>query len=866
MGVPSRDTWYEGRPVTDRPPPTYAIWAFISLLSFLAAALWAITGGFERVAAPHALEWWLVALGFVLTELLVAHVPFERQTHTLDIGAVPLVVGLVYCAPLELLAARLVALALVLAVHSRQRPMKLVFNLANAAVEVAVAVIVFHAVLGGAAVTSWRGWLACYAATLASSLSSALGVAVVISISLRRVERSASLILVAWAMVLVTTALGVLTVVIIWNDWRGLWIVVVAVAAAYAGFREFVKLRNRYANLELLYRFTASVSGATETDDVLRLTLERSRDLMRAELAELIVALPGGGWMTKRLVGDSLVTEIERDSDASRVESIVLASTSPVLTRRNQRDAPLRDALAARGWHDIVTSPLARDDGSSAVLLVANRRDDTSTFETEDMRVLETFAGHTAIALRVGDLVDRLRAEAADKEFSSLHDSLTGLPNRKMLVNQLLELLPYARLDALVGVYFMDLDRFKEINDTLGHHIGDSLLIEVARRLDDVVARRGILARLGGDEFALVVPGLESPADAVALGRVIEAAIDTPFVIDQLSLEIRVSIGIALAPLESGEPSSLFQHADIAMYAAKGRRTGVEVYDRSIDHSSTRRLLLAGELRQAIDSDELRLEFQPEVSLVRGCIVGFEALARWVHPDFGPVSPEEFVPIAEQSGLIHSLTRWAIRASLEELVRWRIHDPDLRVSVNVSARNLIDASLVTDVRRILRDVGLPGDALTLELTESTVMDEPQRTVAVIDRLRSVGVRFAIDDFGTGYSSLSYLKRLDVDEVKVDRSFVRDMVHDVDLASIVRSTVDLARNLELNVVAEGVEDAMTARMLFDLGCDVVQGFYLAPPLPSRDIDRLLVEGVSTLTSCIPAGVVATRAARRTGTHG
>ncbi len=288
-------------------------------------------------------------------------------------------------------------------------------------------------------------------------------------------------------------------------------------------------------------------------------------------------------------------------------------------------------------------------------------------------------------------------------------------------------------------------------------------------------------------------------------------------------------------------PKILFQHADIAMYAAKDRHSGVELYDRSIDHSSTRRLCLAGDLRQAIDSHGLYLAFQPQVSLATRRIVSLEALARWTHPVFGPVSPDEFISLAEQSGMVHTLTRWAIKSSLEELVRWRRCDPDLRVSVNVSARNLIDVSLVTDVRNILREVGLPGEALTLEITESTVMAEPQRSIAVLDRLRELGVRFAIDDFGTGYSSLSYLKRLPVDEVKIDKSFVRDMAIDGDLASIVRSTIDLARNLDLMVIAEGVEDEVTIEMLGDLGCDVVQGYYFARPTSSPEVEQLLLGG-------------------------
>jgi EAL domain-containing protein (putative c-di-GMP-specific phosphodiesterase class I) len=278
------------------------------------------------------------------------------------------------------------------------------------------------------------------------------------------------------------------------------------------------------------------------------------------------------------------------------------------------------------------------------------------------------------------------------------------------------------------------------------------------------------------------------------------------------------------------------------MYAAKDRRSGVEVYDRSIDHSSTRRLCLAGDLRQAIDSDALRLAFQPQVRLADRRIIALEALARWTHPTFGEVLPEEFISIAEQSGMVHTLTRWAIAGALEELKRWRRCDPELRVSVNVSARNLIDVSLVGDVSRILGDAGLPGDALTLEITESTVMAEPQRSVAVLNRLRELGVRFAIDDFGTGYSSLSYVRRLPVDELKIDKSFVRDMAIDPHLASIVRSTIDLARNLGLMVIAEGCEDVGTLGLLEDLGCDVVQGYYFAPPTQSGEVERLLIGGV------------------------
>jgi diguanylate cyclase (GGDEF)-like protein len=827
-------------------PSDAPVWVLNGLLGALAVGLWLVISGFDRIPAPYALPWWFLAAFYAVTPLVAANVTFQGQIHSVDLVAVPTLVGLVFCTPTELLAANVVGVVLVRLIFQRQRPVKATFNLVNSLVELAVATLVFRAALGTESVMSLRGWLACYLAMLISSACSTLGILAAISLSNRRFERPVPMLLFGAAVGLVTTALAVLTVTIMWEDWRGLWLVAVAIGVAYMGLRAFVQLRNRYASLELLYRFTASVSGATDTDDVLRRTLERSRELMSAEIAELVVSLPEGGWMTKRLDGDQIVTDVDRTADPARLESLVLHAASPVLSRRNQRDAPLRTALADRGWSDIVASPFARDDGSSGALLVANRLGDVSTFDTEDMKVLETFARHTAIALRVGDLVDRLRAEAAEKEFSALHDSLTGLANRKLLVARLDELLR-ADTDEMLGVFFMDLDRFKEVNDTLGHQTGDSLLIEVARRLTRVIGRSGLIARLGGDEFGLVVSGLASVDDALALARTIEKEIDTPFVIDQLSLEVQVSIGVALAPISSRDPKILFQHADIAMYAAKDRRSGVELYDRSIDHSSTRRLCLTGDLRQAIDSDGLYLAFQPQVSLATRRIVSLEALARWRHPTFGPVWPDEFISLAEQSGMVHTLTRWAIKSSLEELVRWRRCDPDLRTSVNVSARNLIDVSLVTDVRNILREVGLPGEALTLEITESTVMAEPQRSIAVLDRLRELGVRFAIDDFGTGYSSLSYLKRLPVDEVKIDKSFVRDMAIDIDLGSIVRSTIDLARNLDLMVIAEGVEDEVTIEMLGDLGCDVVQGYYFARPTNADEVEQLLLDGHFSYTA-------------------
>src|SRR5215207_5692735 len=316
-----------------------AIWLFTGVLAVLAFFIWTVAGSLGAVDAPSAVPWWVLGLGFAVSNLLVAHITFEGLSHAMDFVPVPLLVGLVFCSTSELLWAAMAGLVVFFLVH-RPPPIKLLFNLANWAVAIGAAALVFHGVLGSAPVPNWQGWLACYAATLTFFAILSLGVTAAISLTIRRFERSATLPLLGGAITLVTTALGVLTVTIMWDDWRGLWLVVVAIGVAYAGLRAFVRLRNRYASLELLYRFTASVSGATDTDDVLRRTLERSRELMSAGIAELVVSLPEGGWMTKRLDGDQIVTDVDRTADPKRLESLVLNAAVPVLSRRNQRDAP----------------------------------------------------------------------------------------------------------------------------------------------------------------------------------------------------------------------------------------------------------------------------------------------------------------------------------------------------------------------------------------------------------------------------------------------------------------------------------------------------------------------------------------------
>ncbi len=420
---------------------------------------------------------------------------------------------------------------------------------------------------------------------------------------------------------------------------------------------------------------------------------------------------------------------------------------------------------------------------------------------------------------------------AMQREQQSLHDALTGLPNRLFLQDVALrELQEAERSGAQTAVLLLDLDHFKEINDTLGHHVGDQLLRAVAARLREVVRSQDTVARLGGDEFAVLATDLTGTAEALELANRLVAAIGSSFVLDGVRLDAQASIGIAVAPLHGTDPAALLQRADVALYAAKDHRGRAEVYRPETDSHSVEKLALLGELREGIAEGHLRVHYQPKCDSSTGRLVGLEALVRWEHPRRGLLYPDTFITIAENTGLIGPLTFEVLDQALGTARRLRDGGVALGVAVNLSVRLLTDLELPSQVASLLGRWGLPPDVLTLEVTETSIMVDPSRTMAVLGLLRDLGVTLSIDDFGTGYSSLSYLRRLEAHELKIDRSFVFGMTTNSDDAVIVRSTIELGHNLGLTLVAEGVEDADTWRMLQALGCDVIQGYHLARPMP------------------------------------
>jgi diguanylate cyclase (GGDEF)-like protein len=425
-------------------------------------------------------------------------------------------------------------------------------------------------------------------------------------------------------------------------------------------------------------------------------------------------------------------------------------------------------------------------------------------------------------------------AQAERSRQQALHDALTGLPNRTLLRRRADDAL--TRCDAgAVGLVLIDLDRFKEINDTLGHAHGDVVLQAVADRLRATVRGSDTVARLGGDEFAILLPGVDDEASVRQLADRALAAMEAPIEVDGVSLDVDASIGIALSGVHGDDVESLLQNADIAMYSAKDRGLGVCVYDVSLNDLSPERLGLIGQLRRAIDTGELVLHFQPKVALPGTDVCGVEALVRWQHPQRGLVPPGDFIPLAERTPLIRPLTRYVLDAALAQCARWRESGRVLAVAVNVSARNLLDEHFVEEVQELLARWKVPASCLELEVTESGITADPDRARRILTRLAECGVTLSIDDFGAGYTSLAQLKDLPVHQLKIDRSFIAPMTADPSNALIVRSVVELGHNLGLTTVAEGVEDAATCDTLGDMGCDVAQGYYVCRPMAAEQLE-------------------------------
>ena len=482
-----------------------------------------------------------------------------------------------------------------------------------------------------------------------------------------------------------------------------------------------------------------------------------------------------------------------------------------------------------------------------AYLVIVGWRLQTYGYNIELQRVAFAVSMYLLTALIMSGAIRELLELRKQREYQLFHDLLTGLPNRALLIERLQQqLLRQPRTGESVAVLVMDLTDFKAVNDSLGHDVGDNLLRQVGPRLTASLRAADTIARLGGDEFAILLPGTDETGAARVAQKML-SALEQAFPLEGEALDIGASVGVAVAPTHATQADQLLSRADVAMYAAKGSLSGLAVFSAEHERDGAGRLALMSDLRRAVDEGELVLYYQPQIDLRTGGITSVEALVRWMHPKRGLVGPDEFIPLAERTGLIKRLTRTVLTEAIRQARAWELAGLRVPIAVNLSMRNIHDPQLPQTIAQLLQRWDARPDLLRLEMTETVLAADPERALQTMDSLRAMGVHIALDDFGIGYSSLAYLNRLPLDEIKIDRSFVIGMIDDESSATIVRATVELGHGLGYAVVAEGVENAETRQRLTALGCDAIQGFLVARPMPADQTAEWI--GKSTLPTVV-----------------
>ena len=810
---------------------TTVVWAYNAALLSAAVSMVSLVIA-TLPQRPGIAPWWLFAVACFAVESFVVYLRFGRQAASISLGEVVLALGLAFASPLGLVVGRLLGEAATLAVGRSRNVAKVLFNLSLIVFETTVALWVFSRVSSGTASDGITQWRAVFVATAAAILVNQIVVVIMLQVH-KRSWQPKEQILLPLLSALANTSLGALAVVVLGTDLLAGLLLLGVGAVLLIAYKSYNRLREQHESLTLLQDLAHSVGNSLDAGETGRTLLEQTRKLLRAEVAE-VVLLPDASPPIRLHLSQQGTDVVEELHSPDPGIARTLAEGGYLLATRHEQNGDVRAFLIPRGFRDAIVVPL-RTASTKGWLMVGNRLGETASFATHDMRLLQAIADHASILLENDRLIQRLRREVADKEHQASHDALTGLPNR-VLFNAVIRdaIANLTTGGSQFAVMLLDLNGFKDVNDTLGHHVGDVLLKQVAERL---LAGPGIVARLGGDEFGVLLTESSEEAAQVT-GQRTHRALEEPFVVAGSQLYVGASIGVALFPCHADTAEQLLQRADVAMYQAKGSRSGCCVYDPEHDRNSHQKLALAAELRATLEAGGLQVHYQPKAAVGTGRVIGVEALVRWIHPERGFIPPDEFIPLAERTGLIHHLTECVLDLALTQQRAWREVGYDINVAVNVSAGTILAPGFLESLKGRLKRLHVPGEALTLELTESQVMADPDRAVAVLRSLREVGIRVSIDDFGTGYSSLSQLKRLPVDELKIDKSFVFGMCRDDDDAVIVRSTIELAHNLGLQVVAEGVEDAETWQRLASLRCDSAQGYYLSRPVPATELTTWL----------------------------
>jgi diguanylate cyclase (GGDEF)-like protein len=805
----------------EQPRPERRIWAINAVLLAIAAALVPVLAGRHAVIDRDLPAGWLMLL-FAIVTANPLHFQFRKQPRAVQIEAVPLVIGFFFFSPLTLVVTRVLALAFYQGLIRRMPLIRFVFNIAGVTCFTTCAIAVFRLLLPANAGLHAAAWPASFVAVATDDIVSALVISLVVYQAERvwRYQETTRYVAFMVGINVVNGFLAVVTASAIFYNPATAWAISVFVVLSVVGVRTYHRLAERHAALDKLYAVARELGPIAADASDLAPALTQLRRIIRAETLEMTVLGDDPEFATVITVFDH-----DQGERLDIQEREVDDSSREILTGMNERAKKMRflrnflHRARARRPEDNMIVPVGTGDRALALLTARHRSGDIGTFDQSDLRLLEAAADQLSAALEKGRLVESLRRAAT-------RDSLTNLANLESLREFLATM-----LDGTSGgvLLLLDIDRFHEINDTLGHDAGDAILKEVAGRLESAPTHGALVARVGGDQFALAIPGQAGAEVARLAALAVKSRVDGPVRFDTVSADLRITVGMARAPEQGSDPPTLLRRAEMAMTAAKGTPSGIGEWEPGYERDGSRRLQVLAGLRQALSNGELRVEFQPKLVLGTGAVTGFEALVRWRNDELGAVSPAEFVPLAEASGLISALTTNVLRQSLEATRRW--HDAGLwvGVAVNISARSLDDPVLVGQVAAMLTASGLEPRWLTLEITESSVMENQARSLDVLHQLRSLGVRLSIDDFGTGYSSLYQLRGLPVHEVKIDKAFTDHVDGDGADRAVVRAIVELCDSLGLATVAEGVEQASQAYALEALGVTQVQGYFYGKPM-------------------------------------